>query len=255
MPLPLLDPKAPPHTCRRPVHCLHVTDKRPPVGGGHLPAPQPAPSFTSAIPCSGRSRLRGLGRPALPGLALATPVPVEGPPGTAAGSPLPVCVCVCARVHTFQAPRQRPAFPPSAHLGSPVAVCMSVTVVQNKFYLSLLYPETDLALREPCPHLPQVSLALRRREGPSPKPPSELRGLPPQGPALPSGWAFSAGELAALDWTDAVWSWRLCSLAALGSFLASLGRASGSPVVQWAAAPLQEDRWALSGHLPAPHAP
>uniref|UniRef100_A0A671G2W4 Uncharacterized protein n=1 Tax=Rhinolophus ferrumequinum TaxID=59479 RepID=A0A671G2W4_RHIFE len=39
---------------------------------------------------------------------------------------------------------------PTPILEAPVAVCMLVTVVQNKFYLSLLYPELDLALREPC---------------------------------------------------------------------------------------------------------
>lgn len=40
---------------------------------------------------------------------------------------------------------------PTPILEAPVAVCMLVTVVQNKFYLSLLYPELDLALRVPCP--------------------------------------------------------------------------------------------------------
>ena len=41
---------------------------------------------------------------------------------------------------------------PNTHFRSPRGrVCVSVTVVQNKFYLSLLYPELDLASYDPLP--------------------------------------------------------------------------------------------------------
>lgn len=48
---------------------------------------------------------------------------------------------------------------PTPILEAPVAMCVSVTVVQNKFYLSLLYPELGLALHEPCPGGPQRDLS------------------------------------------------------------------------------------------------
>lgn len=58
-----------------------------------------------------------------------------------------------------------------------MAVCVSVTVVQNKFYLSLLYPALDLALREPCPDRSQADLSGTKpeREACSPPPPQPVR--------------------------------------------------------------------------------
>lgn len=73
-------------------------------------------------------------------MPLCTPplTPMEGQPGAAAVSPHPcVCLSTLFRRHT-----SLPA--PTPVLEAPVAVCMLVTVVQNKFYLSLLYPELDL---------------------------------------------------------------------------------------------------------------
>uniref|UniRef100_A0A8C3WJP1 Uncharacterized protein n=1 Tax=Catagonus wagneri TaxID=51154 RepID=A0A8C3WJP1_9CETA len=69
-----------------------------------------------------------------------------GTPGTTAGCPHP-CVCVCPHFLGTTPKASLPAPRPILEaLPSTVAVCMSVTVVQNKFYLSLLYPELDLAL-------------------------------------------------------------------------------------------------------------
>uniref|UniRef100_A0A673TK67 RAP1 GTPase activating protein n=1 Tax=Suricata suricatta TaxID=37032 RepID=A0A673TK67_SURSU len=58
---------------------------------------------------------------------------------------------LCLSVHTFQAPRQRPAFRPQHPFWKPRGCVCVVTVVQNKFYLSLLYPEVGLALCERRP--------------------------------------------------------------------------------------------------------
>uniref|UniRef100_A0A8D1Z275 Uncharacterized protein n=1 Tax=Sus scrofa TaxID=9823 RepID=A0A8D1Z275_PIG len=66
-----------------------------------------------------------------------------------------ILVCVCPHFlgttpkASLLAPR-----PILEALPSTVAVCMSVTVVQNKFYLSLLYPELDLALCDTPPSPP-----------------------------------------------------------------------------------------------------
>uniref|UniRef100_A0A8C8ZAH3 Uncharacterized protein n=1 Tax=Prolemur simus TaxID=1328070 RepID=A0A8C8ZAH3_PROSS len=60
-----------------------------------------------------------------------------------------VLVCVCPHFLGSTPKASLPA--PTPILEAPVAVCMSVTVVQNKFYLSLLYPDLGLALCEPCP--------------------------------------------------------------------------------------------------------
>lgn len=78
---------------------------------------------------------------------------------------------------------------------APVAVCMLVTVVQNKFYLSLLYPELDLALHKPCPDLPQTGLVGTSAERVLlPAPQSELLG-PGSSKAKPQALSTSHGFL------------------------------------------------------------
>lgn len=96
-PLPLLDPQALPRSADALSTASICQTSDPLVGRGTYLAFQPASSFTPAIPCSGHSRLRGLGWSRATGLAIVPPTPMEGQPGTAAVSPHPVCVCV----HTF----------------------------------------------------------------------------------------------------------------------------------------------------------
>lgn len=77
----------------------------------------------------------------------------SGQAGTAAVSPhRRVCLSTLFRHHTKGQP-----FGPNTCLRSPRGhVCVSVTVVINKFYLSLLYPELDLASCDPLPP-PQIN--------------------------------------------------------------------------------------------------
>lgn len=49
-----------------------------------------------------------------------------------------------------------------------MATCMSVRVVQNKFYLSLLYPELSVALYKPC--LDTLQIYAQRTQGGGNKP-------------------------------------------------------------------------------------
>lgn len=87
-----------------------------PLQEGTYLASQPAPSSTSAIPCSGRSRLSGLGWPGVTGLAFATPpFPWRRLPGIAAVSPHLVCVCP----HFLGANIKGQPSRPNTHLGSP----------------------------------------------------------------------------------------------------------------------------------------
>lgn len=182
------------------------------------------------------------------------------------------CVCVSS---LFRRHAGGPPSRPNTLLGSPVAVCMLVTVVQNKFYLSLLYPEMDLALREPRSDLPQVSLALRWREGRAPKPPSELLGPGRlRGRAAgsvtssrassrrrwlrsPPRWPLLHGEDAALSRTDPGLSpGTICSLGGIGG-LTSLSEPQGPLLSSGSdSASPRRIQWALSDQLTSPpHAP
>lgn len=86
-----------------------------PLEEGTYPVPQPAPSFTSAIPCSGRSRLSGAAGLELQVSPLGPPFLWRGPPGVAAVSPHLVCVCP----HFLGANVKGQPSCPSTHLGSP----------------------------------------------------------------------------------------------------------------------------------------
>ena len=93
------------------------------------------------------------GRGVSAGSPLHHPHPARsGQAGIAAVSPHPrVCLSTLFRHHAKGQPSG-----PNTHFGSPRGrVCVSVTVVQNKFYLSLLYPELDLASCDPLPP-PQI---------------------------------------------------------------------------------------------------
>lgn len=58
--------------------------------------------------------------------------------------------CPCVYLFILRSHAQGETSSPNTHFGSPVATCMSVRVVQNKFYLSLLYPELRTALCKHC---------------------------------------------------------------------------------------------------------
>ena len=93
------------------------------------------------------------GRGVSAGSPLHHPHPARsGQAGTAAVRPHPrVCLSTLFRHHAKGQPSG-----PNTHFRSPRGrVCVSVTVVQNKFYLSLLYPELDLASYDPLPP-PQI---------------------------------------------------------------------------------------------------
>lgn len=62
----------------------------------------------------------------------------------------------CAYLFTLRSHAQGETSSPNTHFGSPVATCMSVRVVQNKFYLSLLYLESRTTLCKACPDTLQM---------------------------------------------------------------------------------------------------
>lgn len=159
--------------CPLPPHDRRVTPLQGKGGPTWLLGQHPASPLPSRV--SGHPRPRGLGWPRDRGLAFAPPpTPQRGRPGTAAVSPHPcVCLSTLFRSHAKGQPSS-----PNTRFGSPRGrVCVSVTVVQNKFYLSLLYPELDLALREPCADRPQADLSGTKLEGEacSPPPPRPVR--------------------------------------------------------------------------------
>lgn len=91
------------------------------------------------------------------------PLPTIAVEGAARHSCCEPCPCVC--LFTLRSHAQGETYSPNTHFGSPVATCMSVRVVQNKFYLSLLYLELRTALCKPCldkrgPKVERINLSL-----------------------------------------------------------------------------------------------
>lgn len=86
------------------------------------------------------------------------------------GAARPSCCepCPCVYLFTLRSHAQGETSSPNTHFGSPVATCMSVRVVQNKFYLSLLYPELRTALCKPC--LATLRMDAQRTQGAESKP-------------------------------------------------------------------------------------